>query len=415
MQALLAYKRPNAQGTVDFGFEVRPMTCFNGFNMDNAFRTVTRIQTRQLALVLPQGRTQDARYFQEDDNEQPWEFMALGWMSDVCKKNNYTGFLSQAHTFHSVEWCAQILNREHVTGMLFDHNSSRSVNGTRDRTPNELLLGNLLYLLGGTGEGQWAEGFQTSPVSWAFQARSAFHYSLYDFVGSERPSGLAVAYLQVYRNCSKHILNANHKVACSVSNFVGRLDNSMGGIHSRYKSFIPIISAMTNAGSDSDIFSFSNAPALTLQIMKFGTFSIGKFMGNPAPMTREGRYAKGAQSSSLERKVNEAVRRNRVEVPTLNIGRLGAMRTMMNTLDQYCDHSRVINYGLGTYLDGIQNYINNMRRELQDPSTIITEIQGAFDAYRDLCTPVVTAPAPRVAGASRSFRQWAEETASTVH
>ena len=422
MYALLAYRRPNPDVPLGFdvGFELRQMTCFNGLNVSNAFRTVTPIRTQNLKLMLVGGQESAAFYDGNgpaDDQNRPWEFIALGWLSDyVPSKGTYTSFYGSRGSFRSLEWMGQILNREHVTGTYRDWNADRSVPGLRDRTPNEVFLGQILSNLQNSTSGSWSDGFETNPVAWAFQARKSFHYSLYDFVGSERPSGLAVAYLQVYRNVSRAMFDtseAQKRLVNQTRDLCMRLDSTLS--KATYQSFVPILSAMINSGSDSDIFSFASASALPLQIMKHGTFSISEFMDNPAPMSREGRYVKGNQSSGLAEKIRVAVQRSGQNVPDIGLSRLGSMRQTLANFSAYCDTSRITDYGVENFISGIQQGFNTLR-QLPNIQSMPTEIRAAINTFVDLRQPPT--PAVRTAGAASGFLQWAEQNAAlteTVH
>lgn len=421
MHALLAFRRPNPEVPLGFdvGFEIRQMTCFNGFNAPDAFRTVTPPTNDRLSLILVGGEPSAAFYAGAGPrySNRPWEFIALGWLSNVVSmQTNFESFSSQRARLTSQEWMAQILNREHITGHYRDWHQDRQVTGMRDRTPNEVFLGNLLHRLQQSAKSSWSQGFDSNQIAWALQQRAGFHYSLYDFVGSERPSGLAVAYLQVYRNVSSAMFDPStpsQSLVRQTRDLVLRLDRSLS--QSLYHSYIPVLSAMINNGSDSDIFSFASASALPLQIMKHGTFSIGEFMNNPAPMSREGRYVKGAQSTGLADKIRAAVTRSGQNVTDIGLARLGTIRTTLATFSSYCDVSRATTYGIDSFITGIESQFRALRN-LPDITELPTTIRTALAAFVDLRAPV--APTARVAGAANGFLQWAEQSAAvagTVH
>lgn len=418
MHALLAFRRPNPEVPLGFdvGFELRQMTCFNGFNQQNAFRTVTPPRCQDLNLVLIGGQPSDAFYNGDATNHEarPWEFIALGWMSEtVVTKANYTSFLEARRSlFSGLEWMGQILNREHITGSYKDWNTDTFVPGMRDRTPNEVFLGDLLARLQRPSATGWSEGFETCKVAWALQGRANFHYSLYDFVGSERPSGLAVAYLQVYRNVSRVMLGTNRSQESLVTqtrDLCLQLDSTLS--KRTYHSFIPVLSAMINNGSDSDIFTFTTASALPLQILKYGTFSISEFMNNSIPMSREGKYVKGSQSSGLSSKIASATTRSGQQVPDIGLSQLSTMRSTLNTFSACCDVSRLQIYGVESFISVITNQFAALRR-MPNVAQLRVTLGNAVAGFNDLRAPI--APTARIAGAASGFLQWAEQSAAAV-
>lgn len=420
MQALLAYKRPSSLpgGGTDYGFEIRPMTCFNGFNQHNAFRTMTPCDSQFMSLILPQGNPALATTGYRDTGQAPWQFIALGWASElVTSKASFNEFWAQRDTISGMEWPAMALNREHVTGKYYDWNTDTNVPGKRERTPLEVELGDLLYTLSQRPKSAWNQDtFAASKAAWMIYGRNYFHYSLYDFVGAERPSGLAVAYLQVYRNMSRNMLSSNAALqakARETSNLLFKFDTVQMRHNSPYKSYIPIISAMNHTGGDSDILSFAAGSALALQIMKFGTFSIGEFMQNSRPMTSEGLYNKGYQSQHLGNNIAARLRATNRQDPNLNFGRLSTMSTATARFAQYCDTQRIGTYGIDAYLREIENAGHALRRDVPDVVAMGRQIRELLGEFADLRVPPQPVVSPRIAGAASSFTQWAEQQAAS--
>ena len=419
MQALLAYRRVNPEVPLGFdvGFEIRSMTCFNGFNTQNAFRTVTPAVSGELKLILPGGDHRQAIYSPDRSNDiqgRPWEFIALGWLNEiVTKKSTFATFIEQRTSLRGIEWACSILNREHILGRYEDWYLSQMVTGVRDRTPNEVFLGNILRTLGDTASDSWAEGFETNPMAWAIQSHGEFQCILYDFVGSERPSGLAVAYLQVYRNVARTLAFTTGDESGTISRMVQTcmgFDRNL--TQNTFKSFVPVMSAFINNGSDSDIFSFATAPALPLQIMKFGTFSIGDFMDNSVSMSVEGNYVKGHQSSGLATKIIDATVRSGQTVGDCGFSGLGNVTRVMATFASFAQPTRLTSYGAKAFIEGIQSQFAAIR-QLPDMSTLPARVREAMRTFVDLRTPVV--PQTRTAGAASGFLQWAEQSAASVN
>lgn len=416
MLALLAYKRPNADGQgTDYGFEIRQMTCFNGLNVQNAFRTVTPITSTSLDLIIPQGLLRHAVTSDPSGVTQaPWQFMALGWAADqVTSKNTLDDFMTQMIHIQGMEWSGQVLNREHVTGKYYDWNLSSFTTGKRDRTPLEVELGNKLCEWEQTVTQGWPQAvLESSKIAYMLFGNNRFQYALYDFVGAERPSGLAVAYLQVYRNFARNILSASApsaKRARDTTSLLFKLDQTSLRHTNNIKSYIPIISAMNHNGTDSDILSFVGGSSLALQIMKFGTFSIDKFMFNKTAMPVEGLYKKGAQTDSLHANIERALRNQGRLHPSFEISRLSRMATSLASFAQYCDVSRIADIGIDVYLRNIAQQGERLRTAIPDLNALRNDLPRVLSDFVDLRTQPSEV---RIAGAASGFLQWAEQTAT---
>ena len=131
MQALIAYKRTVGDHT-QVGFEVRVMTCFNGFNVTNAFDHVrsTRLDlTVDLSVVGAQALKLGA---EADSVGIQWECIGMGWLSNLINGNCDVSHMLDYPIDYSGnrEHLASMLNAEHVTKKMFSMRSFGITNGS---------------------------------------------------------------------------------------------------------------------------------------------------------------------------------------------------------------------------------------------------------------------------------------------
>lgn len=345
----------------------------------------------------------------------------MGWLSNnVIAGESFTAMMNNPPNFAgSREQLTSMLNIEHITNRVISMSSYSWVAGTRVLTEHEGWIGDALAQLK-------AAAVTIIPQSEAIRLRGSFMYCavhlnpyhqwcLYDFVGSERPSGAAVSYLQVYRNTSQNILNVNNTVKLqSVAALLACVDP--GGQHYKttFKSFMPILSNLFNAGGDSDIFSFADSPFVALQAMRFGTFSLSNFYLDSRPMTTEGRYAKGQQSLRLSEKVSRAARERQLLPSNFTNGVKKAWEIQQAFVAAFSP-LQFFTRSLHSQSVAIENALAVARRDLPSPETVGVQLRASLTRMTDLniplvpVSPTVTEAAARSAGAAAGFQVWVSQ------
>lgn len=419
MKALVAYTRM-LNGQRHVGFEVRSMTCFNGFNSESAF-TPKPNSVIDVSVNLAGVGSEACTVRPSEASGTLWECIGMGWLSNnVVAGEAFTTMMNNPPNFAgSREQLTSMLNIEHITNRVISMLSYSWVAGTRVLTDNETHIANALVQLKGVGP-------TNVPQSEAIRLRSSLMYCavhlnrchqwcLYDFVGSERPSGAAVSYLQVYRNTSQNILNPNNTVKLqSVAALLACIDP--GGQHYKttFKSFMPILSNLFNAGGDSDIFSFADSPFVALQAMRFGTFSLSKFYLDSRPMTTEGRYAKGQQSVKLAEKVARAARERQL-LPSDFTNDVKKAWEVQQALVSAFSPLQFFSRPLSSQSVAIESALAVARRDLPSPEAVGVQLRASLTRMTDLniplvpVAPTVTEAAARSAGAAAGFQVWVSQ------
>lgn len=298
MRALLVFKKPSRdnEGTL-YRFERRDMGCFNGLNTTNAFTPRmcdSRTLNSNVAIIEYRSGRRPIFVPQTTDDAFNWQFMALGWITD---------FYADAAAAQRGNLPNDYAVSELVASETFSHDSSRRV-----LTTNERELKNLISSIEHIDFSAVVEHenmiFTILRINREFNNHMAM-----DLVGSERSSGLAVAYLQVFRNTSRNmsdIVGSNNSYQSQLRlMFRKGLVNSNGSPKIHYPGIV--MSDLFNSGSDSDIFSFAG-PVVYNQAKVHGLFSLAPFFRDTRPMVEEGRYNKGGQSETLEQNANSRYR-----------------------------------------------------------------------------------------------------------
>ena len=419
MKALVAYTRL-LNGQRHVGFEVRSMTCFNGFNSESAF-TPKPNNVIDVSVNLEGVGSEACTVRPSEASGTLWECIGMGWLSNnVVVGEAFSAMLNSPPNFSgSREQLTSMLNIEHITNRVISMSSYSWVAGTRVLTEHEGWIGNALAQLK-------AAAVTSIPQSEAIRLRGSLMYCavhlnqyhqwcLYDFVGSERPSGAAVSYLQVYRNTSQNILSMNNTVKLqSVAALLACIDP--GGQHYKttFKSFMPILSNLFNAGGDSDIFSFADSPFVALQAMRFGTFSLSNFYLDSRPMTTEGRYAKGQQSIKLAEKVARAARERQLLPSNFTNGVKKAWEIQQAFVAAF-NPLQFFTRSLHSQSVVIENALAVARRDLPAPETVGVQLRTSLARMTDLniplvpVSPTVTEAAARSAGAAAGFQVWVSQ------
>lgn len=419
MKALVAYTR-TLNGQRHVGFEVRSMTCFNGFNSETAFSNKPN-GVIDIAVNLEAVGAAACTVRPTEDAGTLWECIGMGWLSNnAIVGEPFTQMMSNPPTFSgSREQLSSMLNIEHITNRVISMSSYSWVSGTRELTANERNIANALEQLKAVGPTAVpqadAHRLRASHVYCAVHLNQFHQYSLYDFVGSERPSGAAVSYLQVYRNTSQNMLNPNNiNKLQSVAALLATIDPGGQHFKTTFKSYMPILSMLFNAGGDSDIFSFADSPFVALQAMKFGTFSLSKFYLDSRPMTVEGRYAKGQQSMKLAEKVARAARERQL-LPTNFTNQVKTAWEAQQAFVAAFNPLQFFSRGLDIQVSAIDSAVRNVRNALREPQMVGANLRASLTRMTDLniplvpVSPTVTDATARSAGAATGFQVWVSQ------
>lgn len=409
MYALLAHKRPVAEGmsgAFEVVLSVRPMTCFNGFNTQNAFAfqnadRVLHFRTDDQGNVVwnylldqPQPLTQGATM---DVGSRPWVCLGIGWVSHAA----YSGRVSptennQWHyrtgTVTSSERCGSYCNA-----------GGNWIPSRRQFTPNEQFIANFLRFFEDRGNEA------TQGLLYAMKMNRQYYNQLYDFVGSERNSGRAVAYLQVFRNWSD----------LSYNGFKGKSElfkllRSIA-VYS-YPSVIPLLSFLHNNGSDSDILSFAGHKVCSY-LTQCGFWDSEPIWFNNRSMLEEGRYNKGSQSAALSEKFSQLTARTQW-------GQLADKLTPITTAFSAGNYiEQLANLGtVSLYRAHGSNEKNDFKRRLMqylddywaaDPAAALASFQASLATLPPITPVAPTSPAMPSDGSAVGYAEWVETT--TIH
>lgn len=436
MKALVMFKRVNAQGVTQILAEIRPYGCYNGFNVQGAFGRMPQ-HTDFIANVTAAGDIAFASVRSGEPVRQTtdvanttsgtdWECLGIGWLSERAAQSYDQVMASGQSIGRNHE--TVMLNRETVFHQYYDARNDRWNNTNRERTPNEMFVAAALNLAYRSAWNSAAvnQGIKDSQVLRALW--TTHYYGAYmdmDFVGSERSSGMAVAYLQVYRNSARLFQAPVHNT--DVRDTLLEISRVQG-----IKSLIPFLSALTHGGGDSDIFSHTNGLSglVAAQACIHGIFSLQPFMERRDSMLAEGRYAKGNQSNALSQNLNRAYRETgRAQINVTGwedlVGSLTGITKARRNLSSY------LNMGVLS-MRGRQQFLSELNTRLDafynsaSPATAASTLTNLKTAMLlppdqrihgnswDLRTPVRPIPVPRnttrVAGAAQGFSQWVAAT-----
>lgn len=325
MYGLLAFKRPdpNNPGFDQVAFEIRSYSCFNGFNRQDAFKALRDPDYRNFDLVMSKvsqngsisTNSRDHIHTLEVGQDVPimrdntdWECLGLGVAlytaaSNVTFANTPAGAEPPLVDYRIAPLAASdAMNHKVTTLANFNGiqkqywSDGKRCSSHREFTPNEQYLANFFE--------EFQKGLFESlknyiGMSKMFQllARNWNHQSgLYQFVGSERPSGLAVSYLQIWRNTMEKNSGgwANKTdLLQALSSLYNQYINS-----DRKMDVMPILSMLLHKGDDSDIVTFVGIDFVAYSV-KHGLFNQGQFYRTTVSMLEEGRYNKGGQSEAI--------------------------------------------------------------------------------------------------------------------
>lgn len=419
MYALLAHMRETPEQTKQVVFSIRSMTCFNGFNTHNAFDFEAPV--RSLMCTLSADLQFSGEYVDNPRNDavranpgySQWECLGIGWLDYYT----YAGEDVVARMARSPK-----IHERSITAVLNDARCSLR-GSSRVLTPNETILARIFEWFKSNSQ-RTPEG-GTGSMLRALKTMVATRYMAFDFVGSERPSGQAVAYLQVFRNLSQESYNGwttlpgMLDLAPSLNNF--RVGNG------RIKSLIPLLSCLFNHGSDSDILSFAGTNVCSY-MCQHGFWEHPELFSDPRSMLVEGRYNKGNQSARLQGKFEEMVhtaRRNSGNTnlwPTSGTNPFAQLKASINAvsaLTQLMSRDQV-NLRIGRESHQTQ-YLENLTHVIRtywssNPTLQVQQFREFLNTLPDvsrITAPTRTTPELPTDGAGVGFRQWVEN--ETIH
>lgn len=443
MKALVLWRGSATVGTTLhhlLGFEIRDFVCFNGFNTDSAF--TNQRDNFDCVLVAPDrnGEVQNAelslgcgptpRSSVTGDRlglgpsgavNRQWNCVAIGWLNEIgfgswdTKKDYPEGGCISRRPVESL-----VLNNESGFGQYTDVHGSIHAS-KRILTPNELFVAKVVNNLYRGAEFLNSNNITRIALTrhQRFSGSHCFstlllglhHYSnmAMDFVGSERPSGMAIAYLQVYRNAARTWTSQASTVGTPTVMGLDRIRRSQ-----RVRSIIPLLSCMYNNGGDSDILSHTSRTGLVAaQAMKHGVFTLGEFFQNNASMIQENRYNKGSQSASLGTNILRAASgyRNGDSFGT-HVESFRRVADAQTAIVPYLSMGAFTRRGGRAWLAEVQAKVADMDRA-GTVDQLVARLEALLvDTYDFRAPPPPVAPAApqidtaAVAGAAQGFRQW---------
>lgn len=455
MRALIAHRRlatsPDGTQQYELAIGARSFACFNGFNEPTAFtkkadpeeiRMVTDLQgnfANRAQDWLPTAATW--RSFATGKTMGEWECVAIGWIYNGAHAGQPpTHNRPLPSTAHAYDFTiGNALRREGFMGRYYDAWNGGYKTSIRRLTPMELYLTRVF---------QHFESEDRREVPSAIRTQSAFAQAvndnnssagcLYQFVGSERPSGQAVAFLQTFRNVSEvqysGWVGAN---ALKYNILVAACNQVVLGTN---ESAYPLLDHMVNYGTDNAITCYAGAGVM-MHGMRYGFWTLEEFFQRTDSMVVEGRYNKGAQSSNLSGNYRRKADQRQVRIEEDAVRLFQTLHTSgvqappeVSPMVSFDRIGRAASQGtLERFIEGVVTAIRNVARA--DMTATVTRLWGTVRLHGDARTPVapvapppppVAAPAPRptqeaalsatprntTAGAAVGFTQW---TSTAVH
>lgn len=453
MRALIAHRRlvTDSNGTQQYELAIgaRTFACFNGFNVEGAFHKQNDPEMVSMVTDLEghfNNRIQDWKTnnaqraeFVRGKTTGEWECVAIGWLYNgaIASGNGPMHGRQVPSTAHSYDFViGNALRREGFMGRYYDEWNGVYINSLRQLTPMETYLTRVFS--GFEEENRHSvplEVQNASAIAAAISHNAQFAGCLYQFVGSERPSGQAVAFLQTFRNVSEvqYIgwIGANSMKYNLIVAAYNRINHQSG------ESIYPLMDHLVNYGTDNAITCYAGAGVI-LHGMRYGYWSLKEFFHNTSPMTVEGRYNKGAQSMNLSAKYQREANRlnvsvNRAATNVLDLLKNAVTQTPQD-IGQLVTHEHIMrNAGnIDGLIRTVTEHIRSVDRNNQIPN--IARLIDLARVHGDARTPVAppapppppAPPAPvapqgaaqsatprnTTAGAAIGFTQW---TSTAVH
>lgn len=384
MYGLLAFKRPdpNNPGFDQVAFEIRSYSCFNGFNQQNAFMALRDPNYQNFDLVVsnvnPDGRLAGARHPRRENihtlesgqdvplmrDNANWECLGLGVALYAAASNVTFGNIEEGAPTPRVDYRitsstdTSVMNRKvttlaNINGIQREYwIGSHKFPTRRQFTPNEDYLSNFFQLFQ-DGRFDAMKGFIGMSRVFQLLARNWNHQSgLYQFVGSERPSGLAVSYLQIWRNTMEK----------NSGGWSNRMDvlQALQYLYDQYipgprtLDVMPILSAWLHNGDDSDIVNFAGGGFVAYSA-RHGLFNQVQFYRNTVTMLEEGRYNKGGQSDAISRNFNRTLGELNSNVVPLISEAISAMMCVKDGMNEQAALRDLV----ANTKDGLMWYVTN--------------------------------------------------------
>lgn len=434
MYALLAFQRPDAAnaGRIQIAFEIRSFGCFNGFNTAGAFTPLNNGGSFDCIFsnVNPEvDGTNGAGLTVSVDRDQlvdpsGWTLLGIGYLSYdagswVPMGPNFTYSLRSAGLPGSYNGqLSNLLNRNGILRRFIDNWDGGWITTTRVLTPRENILANFLgNFIEQPPMFLRTEETRASRMLNALLYSRQYSYQLFQFVGAERPSGLAISYLQIWRNFAEKNANGFN----SDQNLRDFLCTSIYPRWPETVDVLPLLSMLTHNGGDSDIVYFAGND-FCVYAMRHGLFNCAHLYRDSRPMEVEGRYNKGAQSVSISNNLLGFIDRS----ASLRI-QLDSARNSLQTLADHISDVRAVpnllNMGVVkniragvTNREAAINHATNVFTRVvnTNPSTLLVQLHRDLSVIESTASPSV--PAIPSNGAAQGFVQWvAQADAQTIH
>ena len=207
MYAALMFKGVHRDGTNCYAVERRQMGCFNGLNTTSAF--LAEQSHPDLFIKMPLGNSGNPQLFQHAPLDFPrmseMALLGIGWFTDL---NGSVAEIRQIANRYDYDYqLLDMLNMERCSE-TYQSISGGSRRTNRELTANEVEISQVLKRVANlSSSSNWYLDqnsiFNKNIVAGIFALNNHCYGALMDWVGSERSSGMAVAYLQVFRNASR--------------------------------------------------------------------------------------------------------------------------------------------------------------------------------------------------------------------
>lgn len=448
MYAILAFKSTRTIGAAVrtlCHFRIASMGCFNGLNDTSAFNwgngspdiTIETHDDGRPVVRADNGQVNAWGIGAAEGARLNTEFAGYRDTTPVCIGMGYLSYLtgSTQKTLAQITgnnmnitpengknnvYLGSMLMREGFLAAFRDPVFGGQRATLRELTPNEQYLSNLCAPINNGGAVFSPEVRDTTKMGVTMTANKVWHGQLYQMVGSERPSGQAVAYLQAWRNASQ----------MSVDNGFAGLQGAKGIIEQfaslsrnlQDKSCISLLSVLFNHGDDSDIITFAGNHYVSYCI-RVGFWNTANLYRDQRPMTQEGRYNKGGQSTSIRENLHRirsmASRREHHALWTRELGReaddLAQLNNATAQLGYDVSMSTLMSYARTGYDSQRRDLLQRINRsiELLWNTQPMVKVQKLFNDAAQL--PDLTQPAPNAAPVTPpvGFTQWVAQ--ETIH
>ena len=449
MYALLAFRRTlvntGGDNITETSFEFRNMGCFNGLNTANAFRDQqanwdgdvvfhSNAQgqgvTSGHGFYLPNGPSDllaQLTRARQGYTLKPWQCIAIGWIQDYYGQLSYDCSpqrpIPTERATSMSPFVGNILMHEGFQDYYYDGVTGGQGRTKRVLTPNEQFLSNLLRFSQGEnfyGFSPYAPSLnnvksphQHSRFLNALHSNRFCGNCAFQFVGSERPSGQAVSYLQTWRNTARY----SHTGWSQKESEYNLLVNVVRPMLSTSESFIPILDMLTNHGSDSCITAMAGHNYIAYAT-KIGFWNTKNLYRCQDSMITEGRYNKGGQADAIKASLASHISRARGYQ-----SRISELRTafdgMLSTISQERSLSQMVTLGnirrnatrASVFADEVRAAV--LRVLDNNPKTHLIAWLDLVRAMPDFQAPVT--PPARSDGAAMGFVQWTSQLPETTH